>query len=60
MGNGEPNGGSNIPDKEWGYPSPNSVSKLLLNLVCSLKVRYLNNKLWCALSEVMFTLMHHL
>ena len=35
MGTGENNGGSNMPDKEWDYPKPNSVFEIILKKVCS-------------------------
>ena len=34
MGTGEKTGGSNKPDKEWSYPSPNSSSEKVLKTVC--------------------------
>ena len=35
MGKGDKTGGSNKPDKEWRYPSPNSVEESVLKSVCS-------------------------
>ncbi len=35
MGTGQDNGGSNIPDKNWSYPNPNSASEAILKKVCS-------------------------
>jgi hypothetical protein len=35
MGTGDKTGGSNKPDKEWRYPSPNSTGEYILKLVCS-------------------------
>lgn len=35
MGRGEYNGGSDKADKDWRYPSPNSVSETVLKSVCS-------------------------
>ena len=35
MGGGEPNSSSNTPDKNWHYPSPNSVHEITLQWVCS-------------------------
>ena len=35
MGKGDETGGSNKPDKEWIYPSPNSVNEEILKSVCS-------------------------
>jgi len=34
MGRGIPSTTSNKPDKEWIYPSPNSVGENILKLVC--------------------------
>jgi len=35
MGQGTPSTTSNEPDKEWHYPSPNSVNETILKSVCS-------------------------
>ena len=35
MGTGEITSTSNVPDKEWTYPSPNSVDEIILKSVCS-------------------------
>ena len=35
MGGGTPSISSNTPDKEWNYPSPNSVDETLLKSVCA-------------------------
>ena len=35
MGQGTPSTTSNKPDKEWRYPSPNSVIETILKSVCS-------------------------
>ena len=35
MGKGEKTGGSNKPDKEWSYPSPESAQEHVLESVCS-------------------------
>ena len=35
MGTGDITGGSNKPDKEWRYPSPNSTSETVLTQVCN-------------------------
>ena len=35
MGRGIRSASSNEPDKEWNYPSPNSVDEELLKTVCS-------------------------
>ena len=35
MGRGEVASGSNKPDKNWNYPSPNSSSETILKTVCS-------------------------
>ncbi len=35
MGGGKRMSSSNIPDKEWRYPSPNSVSEFVQKSVCS-------------------------
>ena len=35
MGKGERNGGSNVPDKEWTYPSTNSSDEIILKSICS-------------------------
>ena len=35
MGQGTPSSSSNNPDKEWNYPSPNSVDERILKQVCS-------------------------
>ena len=35
MGKGDKTGGSNKPDKDWSYPSPNSVVETILKSVCS-------------------------
>ena len=34
MGTGESNGGSNVPDKDWDYPHPNSVLEAVMQSVC--------------------------
>ena len=34
MGTGEEIGGSNIPDKDWNYPQPNSTAEETLQSVC--------------------------
>ena len=34
MGGGEVSGTSNTPDKEWRYPSPDSVAETILKSVC--------------------------
>jgi hypothetical protein len=35
MGEGAPSKSSNEPDKEWGYPHPNSGGELTLKSVCA-------------------------
>ena len=35
MGRGEILSGSNVPDKEWRYPSLNSMNEVILKKVCS-------------------------
>ena len=35
MGKGDKTGGSNKPDKDWSYPSPKSMSEVILKKVCS-------------------------
>jgi hypothetical protein len=35
MGRGEILSGSNVPDKEWRYPSLNSMNEVILKTVCS-------------------------
>jgi len=35
MGRGEVASGSNKPEKDWSYPSPNSVMEYILKSVCS-------------------------
>ena len=35
MGAGTPSETSNVPDKHWNYPSPNSASEAILKRVCS-------------------------
>ena len=35
MGQGDNNGGSNKPDKEWTYPTPGAGDERILQSVCS-------------------------
>ena len=37
MASGKINASSNTPDKDWRYPSPNSVKEFILKTVCNHK-----------------------